>query len=123
MSPPLSFLEIPQSAESLTLIVDDPDAPGGTWLHWLVYNIDPHIKGFTESQRLSSDQEGITSFGKPGYGGPCPPSGVHHYHFKLYALDSLLDLPGKAVLEQVTSAMKNHILDQAELTGLYERTK
>ncbi|HVZ58340.1 MAG TPA: YbhB/YbcL family Raf kinase inhibitor-like protein [Patescibacteria group bacterium] len=122
ISPPLNFIDVPSSSQSLILIVDDPDAPGGTWLHWLVYNIDPTVKGLVQGEKPKGE-EGVTSFGKLGYGGPCPPSNVHHYHFKLYALDQRLTLPEKATLSQVQTAMKGHIVSQAEMIGLYSRSK
>ena len=120
VNPPLSFSDIPQNAKSLTLIVDDPDAPAETWVHWLVFNINPKVTNVEEGKIPSGSQEGITSFGKTGYGGACPPSGTHRYFFKLYALDTVLNLtnPDKAALEK---EMQNHILAKAELIGLYKR--
>lgn len=121
VNPPLQFLDVPESAKSLVLIVDDPDAPGGMWVHWVVYNIEPRTLGVEEDNKVSSGTEGITSYGKRGYGGPCPPSGTHRYFFKLYALDTLLDLTENADKRAVETAMQGHILDQAELIGLYSR--
>lgn len=120
ISPPLSFSEIPEDAKSLVLIVDDPDAPGGTWTHWLVFNIDPKANGIAENSVPKDGIEGMTSFGKKGYGGACPPSGTHRYFFKLYALDTSLNLnnPDKLKLEE---EMQNHVLDKAELAGLYSK--
>lgn len=134
ISPPLTFSGVPESAQSLVLIVDDPDAPHGTWVHWTVWNIAPQTKEIPEDSipnRAPWDPsspavplaavEGMTSFGKPGYGGPCPPSGTHRYFFKLYALDVLPDLPTSAKKEDVERTMEGHIVAQVELVGLYGR--
>lgn len=121
VSPALRFEDVPKEAKSLVLIVDDPDAPAKTWVHWVVYDIDPTTIDAPESATPPAGIEGTTDFGRPGYGGPCPPSGTHRYFFKLYALDSQLLLApgqGKAMVEQ---AMEGHILANAELIGLYER--
>ncbi len=120
VNPPLSFSDIPQNAKSLVLIVDDPDAPSGTWVHWVVFNIDPKAGEVLENSIPKNGIEGPTSFGKKGFGGPCPPSGVHRYFFKLYALDIVLNLanPDKKTLEKF---MQVHVLAAAELTGLYSR--
>lgn len=123
VSPPFAFFEVPPAAKSLALIVDDPDAPSGNFVHWVVWNIGPHMKEIAEGSVPAGTMEGMTGFGKPGYGGPCPPSGEHHYFFKLYALDSLLNLPagtGKAALEK---AMEGHILEKTELVGLYAKNQ
>lgn len=122
INPPLTFMGIPSEAKSLVLIVDDPDAPGGTWLHWTVWNIDPASSGIEEGSTPSGSIEGVTDFGKPGYGGPCPPSGTHRYFFKLYALDINLDLDASASMEDLISAMEGHVLQDSELIGLYERS-
>ncbi|MBU3978526.1 YbhB/YbcL family Raf kinase inhibitor-like protein, partial [Patescibacteria group bacterium] len=79
INPPLKFSEVPGEAKSLVLIIDDPDAPGGTWIHWIVYNISPNLREVGENSIPDDGEEGTTTFGKPGYGGPCPPSGVHRY--------------------------------------------
>lgn len=132
INPPLAFLDIPANAKSLVLIVDDPDAPMGIWVHWLVFNIDPKTNGISENSKFTNAKEGVTSFGGKGYGGPCPParlasesvagrpSGTHRYFFKLYALDEILSLnnPNKEELEQ---KMQGHILNSVELIGLYSR--
>lgn len=130
LSPPLKFLQVPSKAASLVLIVDDPDAPHGTFDHWIVWNIPPHIikelkSGARELElaHLSPHPvQGSNGFGKIGYGGPSPPAGKpHHYHFKLYALDTQLTLKEGASKQDVERAMKGHILEQAELVGLYQR--
>ena len=120
INPPLSFMGVPQNAKNLVLIVDDPDAPNGTFTHWVLYNVDPKINGIEENSVPQSALQGKTSAGKAGYVGACPPSGVHRYFFKLYALDSVLNLanPEKAVLEK---EMLGHILDKAEIIGLYSK--
>lgn len=121
ISPPLSFADVPPEAKSLALIVDDPDAPMGTWVHWLVWNINPDLKEVDEDSKPAGGVEGVTSFGSAGWGGPCPPSGTHRYFFKLYALDVKLELDPSSRREALERAMKGHILDQAELIGLYSR--
>jgi Raf kinase inhibitor-like YbhB/YbcL family protein len=127
ISPPLNFSQIPPKAKSLALIMDDPDAPKGTFDHWVVWNLPPDIKQLTEDAkeltRLSpSPVQGVNGYGKAYYQGPCPPAGKpHHYHFKLYALDALLSLPEGSSKRQVEEAMKGHILVQAELIGTYQR--
>lgn len=109
---------IPLDAVSLALIVDDPDAPMGTWVHWVVFNI-------AVAKRIEENSvpgiQGITNSGKKDYHGPCPPSGTHRYFFKIYALDKELDLPAGASKGQLEKAMQDHILDQAQLIGLYKR--
>lgn len=119
-SPALRISEVPGGTQSLVLIMDDPDAPVGTFDHWVVWNIPPtttHIPKGAEPEGV----QGITSFGKEGYGGPCPPSGSHRYFFKLYALDSTLDLSEGSTKGDVEQTMEGHVLDEAELMGTYER--
>ena len=120
INPPLEIDNIPSNTKSLVLIMDDPDAPMGTWVHWTVWNIPPDTKTIGENTKPQG-MEGITSFGKPGYGGPCPPSGTHRYFFKLYALDTNLDLSLATKKEELEKTMKGHILDKAELIGLYKK--
>lgn len=123
INPPLQFSDIPENSKSLVLISDDPDAPMGTWVHWIIWNIDPKTTEIAEDSVPGGVIEGTTSFGETGYGGPCPPSGVHRYFFKLYALDIKLDLPSSAKKEDLEKAMQNHILASAEIIGLYTRSK
>lgn len=121
INPPLTFNEIPKTAQSLILISDDPDAPVGLWIHWLVWNIDPKTTEVAENSVPSGAIQGTTSFGDAKYGGPCPPSGTHRYFFKLYALDTRLDLPKSTDKKALEKAMENHILAKAEIIGLYSR--
>mgnify|MGYP002621463033 FL=1 len=120
VSPPLTFSQVPAEAQSLVLIVDDPDAPAKTWVHWIVWNIDPSSSGVEEGTAPQGVQ-GTTDFGQTNYGGPCPPSGTHRYFFKLYALDTKLELDSSATKPDLEAAMESHILTQAELIGLYEK--
>ena len=123
MSPPLSIAEVPEGTVSLVLICDDPDAPGGDWVHWLVWNIEPGVGEIAENSVSSGAVEGTTSFGKTGYGGPCPPSGTHRYFFKIYALDTNLELDSSAEKAKLLEAMEGHVLGQGELMGRYSREK
>lgn len=127
-SPELSWSNAPDGTKSFALICDDPDAPHGTFVHWVVYNI-PATKmgmpaGVSKEQTLADgSMQGMTSFGRVGFGGPCPPSGEHRYFFKLYALDTMLDLSVGASKEQLLAAMQGHVKGEAELVGLYSRKK
>lgn len=121
ISPPLIFSDVPAEAKSLALIMDDPDAPAGTWTHWTVWNIDPSSQGLGSAQKLPGSKEGVTSAGYAGYHGPCPPAGTHRYVFKLYALDKVLDLPSAATADQLKSEIEGHELAQVELVGLYSK--
>ena len=123
MSPPLDVRDVPPEAKSLALVVDDPDAPRGTWVHWVVWNIPPQTTQIRERSVPPDVTEGETSFGKSGYGGPCPHSGAHRYFFKLYALDTMLDLTSKANSVALEKAMEGHVLEKDELVGLYSREK
>ena len=120
INPCLKINGAPGNAKSLVLIVDDPDAPMKTWVHWLVWNIEPTIDEIPAGV-LPSAVQGMTSFGSTGYGGPCPPSGAHRYFFKIYALDTFLGLDKSANKQELEQAMEGHILDRAELIGLYCR--
>jgi Raf kinase inhibitor-like YbhB/YbcL family protein len=119
--PPLSSSGIPEGTKSLALIMDDPDAmepAGKVWVHWVAWNIEPTT---TELENLTTEgmTEGMTDFGKAGYGGPAPPDKRHTYVFKLYALDTKLDLPDKSTKADVEKAMEGHIIEQTQLTGTY----
>jgi Raf kinase inhibitor-like YbhB/YbcL family protein len=120
INPPLEISHIPEKSVCLTLIVDDPDAPGGTWVHWTVWNIPVthHLK-----ENEVHGLQGRNDFGQHHYGGPCPPSGTHRYFFKVYALDTLLAISGDSTKADVEKAMAGHIIAFGELTGLYHRIK
>lgn len=120
ISPPLKFKNIPKGTKSLALIVDDPDAPKGTFNHWIVWNISPKKQQIAEGEK-SKISEGINGLGQNGYFGPCPPSGIHRYNFKLYALDSEIDISEKSKKNELLTAIKNHIIQSATLTGKYSR--
>lgn len=118
INPQLNIEGMPAAAKSLALIMDDPDAPMGTWVHWVVFNIP--VSGKIEENSIPGIQ-GMTNSGRPGYHGPCPPSGTHRYFFKVYALDIELCLSAKASKGQLEKAMQGHILEEAQLVGLYKR--
>ncbi len=123
ISPPLTISDVPASAQSLALIMDDPDAPGAEpFVHWLSWNIDPDAPGIEEGSEPNGVL-GTTSYQTRGYGSPCPPDREHRYFFKLYALDTELDLAEGATKQQLLDAMKGHVIDQAELMGRYEQTR
>jgi Raf kinase inhibitor-like YbhB/YbcL family protein len=121
INPPLIIGSVPADAKSLVLIMDDPDAPMGTWVHWTVWNINPQTAEIAEDSSPEGASQGITSFGSSGYGGPCPPSGTHRYYFRIYALNTELELPVKSTRQELDNALNGNILDQAELIGLYSR--
>jgi hypothetical protein len=121
INPPLQFDNVPESAHSLVLIVDDPDAASGTWVHWTVWNIDPKIKEIKGKSVPAGSVQGATSSGSFGYGGPCPPTGIHRYFFKLYALDAKIDLSSDAKVGDLMRTINGLIIDEAELIGLYSR--
>lgn len=121
ISPPLTFSEIPIEAKSLVLIVDDPDAPNGTFTHWLLYDMPPSILAIPENDKPQIGKEGTNDFGDVGYGGPCPPSGTHRYNIHLYALDVTLDLPEGASRQEVEEAMNGHIFQDAKVMGTYAK--
>jgi Raf kinase inhibitor-like YbhB/YbcL family protein len=124
ISPALEWSDAPQSTNSFALIVDDPDAPGKVWVHWIVFNIPNTTQSLMENTQTGPFIQGTTDFnGKRAWGGPCPPSGTHHYRFTLYALDNFLDLSAGATKEQVLDAMEGHILAQTTLIGTYQRKK
>ena len=126
LSPPLEWSDAPAPAKSFALISDDPDAPGGTWVHWVAWNIPAGARALPEGvpQKASlpdGTTQGTNDFDRVGYGGPCPPSGTHRYLFRLYALDAALSLPPAAGKSELEKAMKGHILARAELLGKYGR--
>jgi Raf kinase inhibitor-like YbhB/YbcL family protein len=121
-SPSLQITGVPSGAKSLVLIADDPDAPGGLFTHWLVWNISPQTNSIAEGSAPKGVQ-GANDFGKSGYRGPCPPPGTHRYSFKIFALDRDLELRSGARRSQVDAAMKGHVIAQGELVGRYTRKK
>lgn len=123
INPPLAIENVPPGAKSLALIVDDPDAPMGTWVHWLVWNIAPNTKEIKENSVPQGAGLGMNDFRRQAYGGPCPPSGTHRYFFKLYALDTTLNLSSRAKKADIEKAMKGHIISQGQIIGLYKRTR
>ncbi|NIR46912.1 YbhB/YbcL family Raf kinase inhibitor-like protein [candidate division KSB1 bacterium] len=118
INPAFDIEDIPDDAKSLALVVDDPDAPAKTWVHWVVYDM-PVISHINEGS--IPGKQGINDFGKQDYGGPCPPSGTHRYFFKIYVLDQELNLDEGISKEDLEKAMEGHILDKTELIGLYQR--
>ncbi|MGB9770444.1 MAG: YbhB/YbcL family Raf kinase inhibitor-like protein [Candidatus Kapaibacteriota bacterium] len=128
VSPPLNWKNLPPGTKSLAIINDDPDAPMGTWVHWVIYNIPATSSGLPENvkpqEKLPDGTlQGKNSWGRIGYGGPCPPSGTHRYYFKIYALDKMLDLKPGATKEQVLKAMQGHILAEGAFYGKYSRQR
>jgi Raf kinase inhibitor-like YbhB/YbcL family protein len=125
VSPPLAWSGVPANAKSLALIVDDPDAPGKTWVHWVVYDLPTSVTSLSENaanaEQLGGGKQGTNDFKKIGYGGPCPPSGAHRYYFKLYALNAETSLNPGATKEQLLQAMAGHIIAQGQLLGRYKR--
>lgn len=121
VNPTLTISNVPAQTKSLALIMDDPDAPGGTWVHWLLWNISNQTKEIPENSVPAFAVQGKNSWGKSKYGGPCPPSGLHRYFFKLYALDTKLSISSSADKKQLENAMKGHILATAELMGTYRK--
>jgi Raf kinase inhibitor-like YbhB/YbcL family protein len=126
VSPPLEWTGMPKTAKTIAIIADDPDAPAGTWVHWVVYNLPAEGLGLIENTPQTETLnggglQGKNDFGKIGYGGPCPPSGTHRYFFKFYVLDSELPLKSGATKAEVEKAMEGHIAGQAQLMGKYHR--
>lgn len=126
VSPPLSWASLPENSKTLAVICDDPDAPMGTWVHWVIFNIPANFPGLPENvpphpELESGARQGKNDFGRIGYGGPCPPGGTHRYYFKLYVLDAELDLDAGATKSRLLAAMEGHILDQGQLMGRYRR--
>ncbi|MDO8513207.1 MAG: YbhB/YbcL family Raf kinase inhibitor-like protein [bacterium] len=120
INPPLKIEDVPNVTVSLVLIMDDPDTPNGTFVHWVLYNIDPQAREIVEDSVTGGAMLGITSTKQKGYMGPCPPFGVHRYFFKLYALDSLLSVDHPTA-DDLNLEMDTHIIDGATLIGLYAR--
>ncbi|MDD1665608.1 MAG: YbhB/YbcL family Raf kinase inhibitor-like protein [Methanomicrobiales archaeon] len=127
VSPPLSWHPVPQGAASIAVLVIDPDAPGGTFTHWVAYNIQPGTRAIPagapgKNVLPAGSVQGMNDMGRQGYGGPCPPKGKpHHYHFTVYALDSVITLTGKRDGRMLVEALAGHVLAQGELVGIYRR--
>jgi len=121
VSPPLQIDAVPDRAKSLALIVDDPDAPVGTWVHWVVWNIPPQTREIRENALPAGAVQGVNDWKRNRYGGPCPPSGVHRYFFRLYALDAVLNLTATTDKGALLHAMQGHVVAQAELMGTCRR--
>lgn len=126
VSPPLGWTGVPEEAKTLALISDDPDAPMGTWVHWVLFNLPARIQEIheaipAEKELTNGARQGRNDFRKIGYGGPCPPGGTHRYYFKLYALDTVLNLPAGATKAELLKAMEGHILEEGQLMGRYKR--
>jgi len=126
VSPDLNWDGIPEETRTLALICDDPDAPVGTWVHWVLFNIPAKQTGLpaevvSKAELAGGAKHGINDFQRPGYGGPCPPGGTHRYFFKLYALDIELDLDSGATKARLEEAMQGHILAEGQLMGRYSR--
>jgi hypothetical protein len=121
INPPIMIEGIPQAAKSLALVVNDPDAPGGTWVHWVLWNIDPKTKSIKENAVPTGAVQGKNDFRKNSYGGPCPPSGTHRYFFKAYALNTMLTISQGSAKGDLEKAMKGHILAEGQIIGLYKR--
>lgn len=126
VSPPLSWDFVPEGTETLALICDDPDAPVGTWVHWVLFNLPTDVNELPENilperELDNGAKQGMNDFHKVGYGGPCPPGGTHRYYFKLYALDTELDLEAGAEKSDLLRAIEGHILAQGQLMGRYKR--
>jgi len=120
INPPLEILDAPEKAKSLVLVMDDPDAPMGTWVHWILWNINPQIQEISENSVPTGAIQGKTNR-ENCYSGPRPPSGTHRYFFKLFALDNTLDLSKEIEATTLMQRIQNNIIDQAELIGLYKR--
>jgi Raf kinase inhibitor-like YbhB/YbcL family protein len=121
INPTLEISGIPEDAESLVLIMDDPDAPNGLWTHWTLWNIEPKADTIPAGTAPIGSVEGTTSSGKTGYAGPCPPSGTHRYFFRLFALNTTLDLPAGTDANQLKEAIEGNKIAECELVGMYAR--
>lgn len=121
INPPLVIEGVPKDARSLALVLDDPDAPAGTWVHWVLWNIDPGTKAIAQGSVPRGAEQGVNSWQRTSYGGPCPPSGTHRYFFRLYALKERLKLSSTSTGRDLERAMQGKILAQSELVGVYSR--
>ncbi len=126
ISPPIKWSSIPEGTKTFAIICDDPDAPMGTWVHWVIYNLPADINELSENIPLSEiltngTKQGRNDFGKIGYGGPCPPGGTHRYYFKVYALSKKLMVESGITKSELLKAMEGHILSEGKLMGRYKR--
>lgn len=119
--PPLTIEGVPAEAQSLVIIMDDPDAPQGTFTHWLLWNLEPTVQEIEENVDPEDAVYGENDAGQVGYAGPCPPSGTHRYFFKVYALDNFLDIPHDSTRQELEKYLEGHIIDEGELVGKYTR--
>lgn len=127
ISPEIIFHNVPKEAKNIAIIADDPDAPMGTWVHWVIYNIPPdttHLKeGFPEGMKVGNICQGINDFRKYSYGGPCPPSGAHRYYFKAYVLDTVFECQKHMTKENLLKLMKGHIIAESSVMKRYRRER
>ena len=126
VSPPLEWIGVPKTAKTIAIVTADPDAPGGPWTHWVLYNLPADNIGLVENLPTTENLkaggfQGQNDFEKLGYGGPCPPSGTHHYFFRIYAIDSELPLKARATKAELLKAMEGHVVLQGQLMGTYRR--
>lgn len=126
VSPPIEWMDMPEGTRTLAIVCDDPDAPMKTWIHWIIFNIPGDVRCLPENvppekELANGAKQGMNDFHKVGYGGPCPPSGMHRYFFKIYALDTSLDLPPGVSKSHLMIAMEGHVLAEAHLMGTYTR--
>ncbi len=126
VSPPIQLTGVPEETKSIALICDDPDAPAGTWVHWVIYDLPPDLPGLPEAVSpdktvLGGAKQGLSDFRKIGYGGPCPPGGTHRYFFKIYALDTATSLGPGARKGDLLKAMEGHVIAEGRLMGRYSR--
>lgn len=126
LSPPLEWSGVPKNAKTIAIVADDPDAPAGTWVHWVLYNLPAENIGLVENVPATETLkaggfQGKNDFEKIGYGGPCPPSGMHRYFFKIYAVDAELPLKAGATKAELEKALQGHIVTQGQLMGTYQR--
>jgi Raf kinase inhibitor-like YbhB/YbcL family protein len=126
LSPHLAWRQVPEGTQSFALICDDPDAPSGTYVHWVLYNLPANTmeleQNVPKKEKLENGAlQGKNDFGKTGYGGPCPPSGTHRYYFKLYALDAMLDEKPNMTKKELLKAMETHVIEEVQLMGRYKR--
>lgn len=126
ISPPLRWKNLPEGTKSIAIVSDDPDAPSGTWVHWVIYNIPADKQGLqqdfpTDEKLQDGTTQGKNDFGRTGYGGPCPPGGTHRYYFRIYALDTDPLLKPGLTKKELLENIKSHIIDEGELMGRYSR--